>query len=44
MQQAFVPFPRDGILGLSEIENYRSIFNDYGIMSASQKIFDRAYQ
>jgi hypothetical protein len=44
MQQALVAFSGDGILGLSEVENHCAVFNDYGIMGAHQKVFDRTHE
>jgi len=44
MQQALIAFSGDGILGLSEVENHRAVFNDYGIVGAHQKVFDRAHE
>jgi len=44
MQQALVAFAGNGVLGLCEVEDDRAVFNDYGIPSANQKVFDRSYQ
>ena len=44
MQQALVALSGNGILGLGEIENHCAIFNDYGILSGNEKVFNCAYQ
>jgi hypothetical protein len=44
VQQAFVTLPGNGILGLCEIEDHRTVFNDDGIARAHEKVFDRAHK
>jgi hypothetical protein len=44
MQQALVAFPGDGILGLREVKNHSTVFNDYGIACAGEEVFDRAHK
>lgn len=42
MQQALVPLPGNGVLGLSEVEDNGTVFNDYGIARGGEKVFDCA--
>jgi hypothetical protein len=42
MQEAFVALARDGILGLGEIEDNGTVFNDYGIARGGEEVFDCA--
>jgi len=38
MQQASPTIPRDGISGIPQVEEYRSVFNDDRTLSFSEKI------